>query len=96
MLYSLPQRSYNLNWQFREVISLFQELEHSGISDLLKVTWNCRDGHQLIPLSGHDLCPKSALVLGALWAGSRPVVGAGCGWGPVWPAIPAAAVTALC
>lgn len=96
MLYSLPQRSYNLNWQFREVISLFQELEHSRISDLLKVTWNCRDGHQLIPLSGHDLCPKSALVLGALWAGSRPVVGAGCGWGPVWPAIPAAAVTALC
>lgn len=36
--YSLPQRSYNLNWQFRRNISLFQELEHSKISDLLKVT----------------------------------------------------------
>lgn len=40
VLYSLPQRSYNLNWQFRRIISLFQELEHSKISDLLKVTWN--------------------------------------------------------
>lgn len=39
VLYSLPQRSYNLNWQLRKIISLFRELKHGKISDLLKVTW---------------------------------------------------------
>jgi len=38
VLYSLPQRSYSIIWQFRRNISLFQELEHSKITDLLKVT----------------------------------------------------------
>lgn len=101
VLYSLPQRSYNLNWQFRRIISLFQELEHSKISDLLKVTWNVQKTSTSsfpCPVEIHPPNYPSFWGTWAAWLYCPKAWGVdmASGWGWEWLASSAEAITALC
>lgn len=104
VLYSLPQRSYNLNWQFRRIISLFQELEHSKISDLLKVIWNVQKAStssfhcpvEIHPPSYPWLWERSDTWAAWIYCPKAWGVEVASGWGWEWLASSAAAVTALC